>query len=326
METKQKKIKTNDDYLYEEALSSLKELNQEVFLNNLNEQLKQFIQKVSMEVAELKSQIKDDTLITNSTLASVNSEFGSAIENFTDETKENLEMQDGQIRNYFSDFLNYLNAKLEETLATAQESNDLLIQNITTSIHKHEERFEQFNNRHDAIYQVLQSENVKFEHLVENFRDSTTQSIAVLKKIHLNWLSAIEELQSKFLVEIDKIQEVNKKHQTFIDQSNSAVIFELSQLKKNHERLEKNIEQHEQRQQFLKQETEQSLNQFKAFMSEQQKSNLETIFDQMRNERNNIETKLEEQEKLIKINQKTNNIFSTIICAMVIALIVLQFG
>jgi len=320
----ERQTKINDDYLYEEALTSLKQLNQEVLLNDLSQQLKQFIHQVSVEISELQSELKEDIHFTTSTVASVN----FAMENFTDKTKENLDEQDTQIRDYFGDFVNFFNVKLEETLNTAQASKDLLMQNIAMSIDKYEERFEQFNNRHDAFYQAFQSENIKLEQLVESFKDSTTQSITVLKEVRLSWLSSIEELQSNFWGKIDRLQELNKDHQTFINQSNDAVTFELSQLKKVHERIEKIIEQHEQRQQSLKHEMEQSINQFKAFTrdtNEQQKSHLETIFDQLRNENIKLETKLEEQKTLIKSNQNMNSIFSITICVMVIALIVLQF-
>lgn len=287
MTTKQQlQNKTNeDDYLYEEALTSLKQLNQDVFLNDLNEQMKGFILNVSQDILELQTTLKGEIQFTT---LSVNSTI-EALKDYTDKSKENLEEQDVNIRGYFTDFFNYFNEQISSTVNQVQTSNDLFIKEIAKSMQHHEENLQRFND------------------------------------IRKDLLVSINQLQTTLTEKIDVLQQLNEEHRTFISKSNETVVIELE---KNNERNENIMNQHEQNQLTLKNELEQTIENFKAFITEineQHQIQLQTSIENLNTKNTQLKTKLQEQTTLIKSNQKTNSIFSIILYVMIIVLIILQF-
>lgn len=313
-----------DNYLYEEALTSLKQLNQEVFLNDLHQQLNEFVQRTALEIADLQEQLKEDISFAVTTVSSVN----SAVRSFSDKTKENLETQNEVIRKYFSDFFNYFNTKLEETMNTSQTSSEKLVENISLSLSVYEQHFKEFNSRHDAFYDAFVKENTKLEQLVEHFKDSAIHSIALLKEIRQNWFTSFEEVQGDFTRKFDKMEKLTEEYREFIDQSNKDLKAELREFKTLFERVETIIAHYEQREKFLKDAMEQSHEQFNVLINETnglQQSRLKTIVDELKNENVHVKKELEELITLTKANQKTGNIFAGILCIMIVLLIALQF-
>lgn len=323
MTTKQQsQNKTNeDDYLYEEALTSLKKLNQDVFLNDLNEQIKGFTQNVSQDISELQTTLKDEIQFTT---LSVNSTI-EALKDYTDKSKENLEEQDHNIRGYFTDFFNYFNDQISSTVNQVQTSNELFIKEFAKSMQHYEENLQRYNDRHEVFYEAFEKENTKLEHLVESFKESTIGNISMLKEIRKDWLVSIDQLQTTLTEKIDFLQRLNEEHCTFISKSNETIV---SELEKNNERNENIMNQHEQNQLMLKNELEQTIENFKAFLTdinEQHQIQLQTSIENLNAENTQLKTKLQEQTILIKSNQNTNSIFSIILGVMIIALIILQF-
>lgn len=317
-------VNKTDDYLYEEALNSLKQLNQEVFLNDLHQQLNEFVQRTALEIADLQEQLKEDISFAVSTVSSVN----SAVSSFSDKTQENLGTQNEVIRKYFSDFFSYFNTKLEETMNTAQTSSEKLMENISVSLSVHEQHFKGFNSRHDAFYDAFVKENAKFEQLAEHFKESAIQSIASLKEIRQNWFNSFEEVQADFSRKIHELQKLIERYREFIDQTNKDLTSELREFKRIFERAETIIAHYEQREQSLKDEMKQSHEQFNVLINETielQQSRLKIIIDELKSENVHVKKELEELKTLTKANQKTSNIFAGILCIMIVLLIALQF-
>ncbi|AZB44653.1 hypothetical protein CEF21_21480 [Bacillus sp. FJAT-42376] len=294
-------VKTSEDKLYEEALISLKQLNQEVFINDLNEQLKQFIIAVTQELSDLQEQLKEDIQFTSASVNMVN----SSVTEFTERTKDNLEEQDRTIQKYLEDLVHYFNMKITETLESDKNNHRDLLQNIDMSLQLSYQQLNKFNERHDSFYNSFQLENEKLKTALISFQEEITQCVSIFN-----------EVKKELLEKIDLVEKTNDSHIKLIQNSNEKVKLELKNLKVIHEHLETIVEQHAESQMHIKEEYENSIIQLRTFIDEtnnEQIIQFKSIVSEIKSENQELVTQLENQAAQMKSNQRISLIFFSIL-------------
>lgn len=174
METKQ--AMTAEDALYEQALSSLRQLNQEVFLNDLDTKLKQTILMIQQEVDDLKAKLEEDQLYLSSSIQNLK----QVVHSDSTRSVERVEELDEQVRSYFRDFYGHFTTEIEQmkhALASSVSSTEQLVAN-------------HMSNAENQMQDLQVQQKTTMEYVDTRFEK--------LEQVYNNWLRALNEMKDDF--------------------------------------------------------------------------------------------------------------------------------
>lgn len=174
METKQ--AMTAEDALYEQALSSLRQLNQEVFLNDLDTQLKQTILMIQQEVDDLKAKLEEDQLYLSSSIQNLK----QVVHSDSTRSVERVEELDEQVRSYFRDFYGHFTTEIEQmkrALASSVSSTEQLVAN-------------HMSNAESQMQDLQAQQKTTMEYVDTRFEK--------LEQVYNNWLGVLNEMKDDF--------------------------------------------------------------------------------------------------------------------------------
>ncbi|MFY7869484.1 MAG: hypothetical protein ACOVQN_08275, partial [Exiguobacterium sp.] len=214
METKQ--ATTAEDALYEQALSSLRQLNQEVFLNDLDTKLKQTILMIQQEVDDLKAKLEEDQLYLSSTIQNLKQVVHS------DSTKsfERVEELDEQVRSYFRDFYGHFTTEIEQmkhALASSVSSTEQLIS-------RH------MSNAESQMRDLQVHQKTTMEYVDARFEK--------LEEVYNNWLLALNEMKDDFAKQAKTFHEANEAQRLHFQTGQGELSRQVDELKTTIQQLE----------------------------------------------------------------------------------------
>lgn len=227
METKQLAA---EDALYEQALSSLRQLNQEVFLNDLETKLKQTIMMIQQEVDDLKAKLEDDQLYLSSTIQNLT----QVVHSDSTEATQRVEALDGQVRAYFRDFYGHFTTEIEQlrgALEASVTSTELL---IASHVDKSEEQM--------RVLRMQQADLV--EHVDARF--------VTLERLYDSWLLTLHEVKDDFAKQATAFHAANEEQRRLLQVGQDELSRQVSA-------LDATIHSLEQQQEQLRETTKQEL-------------------------------------------------------------------
>lgn len=174
METKQ--VMTAEDTLYEQALSSLRQLNQEVFLNDLDTKLKQTILMIQQEVDDLRAKLEEDQLYLSSSIQNLK----QVVHSDGKRSVERVEELDEQMRSYFRDFYGHFTTEIEQmkdALASSVSSTEQLVASY-------------MSNAESQMQDLQVQQKTTMEYVDTRFEK--------LEQVYNNWLRALNEMKGDF--------------------------------------------------------------------------------------------------------------------------------
>ncbi|MTH54532.1 hypothetical protein GKZ89_14095 [Bacillus mangrovi] len=301
------KGKENEEELYENAMKSLKELNQEIFINDLNEQLTQFAATISIDLTELQQQLKKEIQFTSASTSIVN----NRVNEFTENINNNLEEQDSQIQTYLEELVNYLNAKLNDTLSTASKNHDKLLEDIKDSVQENYKGLDQFHEWHHSFNESFTKENTKLKVILASFQSNTEQSIEILNEINRTFLKATKNTSARFIEELEEVKHLTETNRGFFETANKKVSSEIVH-------LEKVMDQHHQSQLDLRNDHVKSINQLREYITEtkiEQNKQMNSVAKSLEIKNNQLIEHFEKQQTQLKSNQKVTLVFFSFITA-----------
>lgn len=160
-----KQLETTEDVLYEQAVSSLRQLNQEVFLNDLETKLKQTVLMIQQEVDELKAKSEDDQLYLSSTIQNLT----QVVHADSTEATQRVEALDGQVRAYFRDFYGHFTTELEQMSSVIDASVASTKQLIAGHVTGYEEQLQNVRSSQLDMVQHVDARFVQMEALYERW-------------------------------------------------------------------------------------------------------------------------------------------------------------
>lgn len=214
METKQ--ATTVEDALYEQALSSLRQLNQEVFLNDLDTKLKQTILMIQQEVDDLKAKLEEDQLYLSSTIQNLKQVVHSDSTN----SVEQVEQLDEQVRSYFRDFYGHFTTEIEQLKSASASSVSLTEQLVAKHMSNAERRTHDLQVQQKATMEYV---DVRFEKL---------------EQIYDSWLLVLNEMKDDFAKQAKTFHAANEAQQLHFQTGQEELSQRASELDATMHRLE----------------------------------------------------------------------------------------
>ena len=225
---KAKTVKKTDstDALYNEALDSLKKLNEEILLNKMNDDFKALIRSLQDEMENFNESLQGDFAILNGSIQRTT----SLNENNTKDVIQKLEENSDFFMEKLQAFSQYFKSGVQSIINSTNQANSQFLEQIQGNIHTYEENFQQINDQHVALTKVNEQQNKELEQLIQSFLHSMKKNEATLKQINENWLASMDSLNVAFKSEVDTLKEQVKDSEMFYERVKSDLFNEINQL------------------------------------------------------------------------------------------------
>lgn len=343
------KVKTanqQNDTLYNEALDSLKKLNEEVLLNKMNEDFNKLINGLRDEVANFSDAIKSDFALLNGNVHMSLTKTENCSNDTILKIQENSDFFYEKLQG-FSKFFQDVIAKLVQVHS---ELNNALVADIQSSIKNYNTSFAEINAKHEALTNKANDQNVQLVQLVNLFSSDITNNKTMLDNINTNWLNSIKELTTDLQIEFKKLELQIEGSQSFYETVKSEVLEEVAVLvalnKQVAEQMKLNMDTNEKIKQELIESThaltEDIKNELKLNSNhllkllEDSKVELEqantqyfnkneVLFQQLLKQNELLQQQVSTQQALIEKNAKTYKWLQIVTLTGVVIVIVLKF-
>ena len=214
METKQ--AMTAEDALYEQALSSLRQLNQEVFLNDLDTKLKQTILMIQQAVDDLKAKLEEDQLYLSSSIQNLK----QVVHSDSTRSVERVEELDEQVRSYFRDFYGHFTTEIEQmkhALASSVSSTEQLVAN-------------HMSNAESQMQDLQVQQKTTMEYVDTRFEK--------LEQVYNNWLRALNEMTDDFAKQSTAFHAANEAQRLHFQTGQGELSRQVDELNATIQKLE----------------------------------------------------------------------------------------
>lgn len=158
-----KKLETTEEILYEQAVSSLRQLNQEVFLNDLDTNLKQTVLMIQQEVDDLKAKLEDDQLLLSSTIQ----DLKQVVHTNSVQSMQRVEKLDSHVRLYFQDFYGHFTTEIEQMNGVIKTSVTSTEKLIDEHVNRYEEQLQNVKGNLMDMVQNVEARFIQMEFLYE---------------------------------------------------------------------------------------------------------------------------------------------------------------
>lgn len=227
----------NPDKIYEEALTSLKKLNEDVLLSPMNERFLQLIDSLTIEISNLEMELADKITVLNGLIQRTT----SANDHNTREVLEKLEENIASFDNGLESFANAFENGVNFISDAHQQANETFLAQLKAQIQAYETDFDSINNKHQQLVQTSLQQNEHFEKIVTNFSTTFKNSETALQQIQADWRQIAAELTASNNNELMNLKQLIQQSEQFYGQVKKALMTNMQELTVLHEEVQQSV-------------------------------------------------------------------------------------
>lgn len=292
MNLRNPKSSKSDQLLYEQALTSLKELNDEVFLNRFREEVQGLLKSIQAEVNDLSDAIKKEKSYIQSAVESMN----RSVKTVNNQTISNSQEMKQDIQVYFHNFsIKYENG-IERIQGLINQSNEYSEGLITSYVNEYELRIQQTEETQRERDEQLKSISIDFEN-----------HISLLVSVHTRWLETLFEFKRGMADRFTAIEQNIERQQNVLGETEEKLLNQIrhtdEMIVKANQEMRCSAEKYEENGQTSFEEQKRLFKQIEIQLVERI-NDIENSITQFKNERKDWETAISSQ-KVIWENEMT---------------------
>ncbi|WP_070328436.1 hypothetical protein [Exiguobacterium aurantiacum] len=207
--------KSSEEALYEQALVSLKELNDEVFLNRFRKELTEAIISIQNEIDDLSVEIKREQKNVGAAIKHMN----HVVEGANNQSISSVQNMVQDVQTYFQSFSAEYNNGVERVRDLISQSNELSKGLIDSYVAKHEKRFIMAQERHEIEHGRLKTVVTEIgEH------------VSVLEELHRLWLELLNDFKNSMAEQRVTFERNNENQRNLLITTEEKLLCQINQL------------------------------------------------------------------------------------------------
>lgn len=205
----------NEQVLYEQAITSLKELNDEVFLNRFREEIQELLVSIQAEVNDLSDAIKKEKSFIQSAVEGM----GQSVKKVNNESISNSQEVKQSIQASFQNFSTEYSNGIEHIKDSINRSNEYSRDLVDSYVGKYELQLQQSSERQKEAYDRL-----------KKVSDNLNDYISKLEGLHTRWLETLFEFKAGMADRFTTIEHNIERQRKLIGETEERLLNQVNQI------------------------------------------------------------------------------------------------
>ncbi len=205
----------NEQVLYEQAITSLKELNDEVFLNRFREEIQELLVSIQAEINDLSDAIKKEKSFIQSAVEGM----GHSVKKVNNESISNSQEVKQSIHASFQNFSVEYSNGIEHIKDSINRSNEYSKDLIGSYVGKYELQLQQSHERQKEAYDRL-----------KKVSDNLNDYISKLEGLHTRWLETLFEFKAGMADRFTTIEHNIERQRKLIGETEERLLNQINQI------------------------------------------------------------------------------------------------